>query len=88
MFVLLNTNQFGRRVNAVKAAVLYEVNKPLKIEEFELPETGPDMIRVRLAAAGVCHSDWHVVETFARALIIPWKPGHGKSCLVWWSLPR
>ena len=46
----------------MKGAVLYEINKPLKIEEFEMPQTRPDMIRVGLRAAGVCHSDYHVVK--------------------------
>ena len=41
----------------MKAAVLYEPNTPLRIEEFELPETGPGHLRVRLVASGVCHSD-------------------------------
>ncbi|MFE1171184.1 Zn-dependent alcohol dehydrogenase [Streptomyces sp. NPDC058773] len=41
----------------VRAAVLPAVNAPLQITEIELPEPGPGQIRIRLAAAGVCHSD-------------------------------
>ncbi|MFE7666073.1 Zn-dependent alcohol dehydrogenase [Streptomyces celluloflavus] len=41
----------------VRAAVLPAVNAPLRIAEIELPEPGPGQVRVRLAAAGVCHSD-------------------------------
>ena len=66
----------------MKAAVLYEVNKPLKIEEFELPETGADMIRVRLAAAGVCHSDWHVVKGDWPQHTIPCILGHEGAGVV------
>ena len=40
----------------MKAAVLYEINTPLKIEEFDLPDTGPNQVRVRIVASGVCHS--------------------------------
>ncbi|QKW10633.1 zinc-binding dehydrogenase [Streptomyces sp. NA04227] len=41
----------------VRAAVLPAVGSPLEIAEIELPEPGPGQVRVRLAAAGVCHSD-------------------------------
>ena len=41
----------------VRAAVLPAVGAPLKITEISLPEPGRGQVRVRLAAAGVCHSD-------------------------------
>ncbi|TVL90575.1 zinc-binding dehydrogenase [Streptomyces sp. SAJ15] len=41
----------------VRAAVLPAVNAPLEIAEIELPDPAPGQVRVRLAAAGVCHSD-------------------------------
>ncbi len=41
----------------VRAAVLTAVNAPLVVADIELPEPGPGQVRVRLAAAGVCHSD-------------------------------
>ncbi|MFC7306891.1 Zn-dependent alcohol dehydrogenase [Streptomyces monticola] len=41
----------------VRAAVLPAVNAPLELTEIDLPEPGPGQVRVRLAAAGVCHSD-------------------------------
>jgi len=40
-----------------KAAVLRALDGPLAVEEIELNPTGPGQVRVRLAAAGVCHSD-------------------------------
>ncbi|MGA5508393.1 Zn-dependent alcohol dehydrogenase [Streptomyces umbrinus] len=44
--------------HTVRAAVLPAVGAPLEITEIELPEVpGPGQVRVRLAAAGVCHSD-------------------------------
>ncbi|MFD6174129.1 Zn-dependent alcohol dehydrogenase [Streptomyces coeruleorubidus] len=42
---------------AVRAAVLPAVGSPLEITGIDLPDPGPGQIRVRLAAAGVCHSD-------------------------------
>ncbi|MCP3757546.1 Zn-dependent alcohol dehydrogenase [Streptomyces sp. TBY4] len=41
----------------VRAAILPAVGAPLEIRDIVLPEPGPGQVRVRLAAAGVCHSD-------------------------------
>ncbi|MFD7325099.1 Zn-dependent alcohol dehydrogenase [Streptomyces sp. NPDC059875] len=41
----------------VRAAFLPAVGSPLEITGIRLPEPGPGQVRVRLAAAGVCHSD-------------------------------
>ncbi|KAF4405647.1 MULTISPECIES: zinc-binding dehydrogenase [Streptomyces] len=40
-----------------RAVVLPAVNAPLEISEIELPDPGPGRVRIKLAAAGVCHSD-------------------------------
>ncbi|MGV2383745.1 MAG UNVERIFIED_CONTAM: alcohol dehydrogenase, partial [Thermobifida fusca] len=39
------------------AAVVRAPGEPVRIEEVALPELGPGLVRVRMAAAGVCHSD-------------------------------
>ena len=41
----------------VRAAVLPAVGAPLEIAEIDFPDPGPGQVRIRLAAAGVCHSD-------------------------------
>ncbi|MFF1410782.1 zinc-binding dehydrogenase [Streptomyces sp. NPDC058289] len=41
----------------VRAAILPAVGAPLEIREIVLPDPGPGQVRVRLTAAGVCHSD-------------------------------
>lgn len=41
----------------VRAAVLPAVGSPLEITDIDLPAPGPGQVRVKLAAAGVCHSD-------------------------------
>jgi NDMA-dependent alcohol dehydrogenase len=46
----------------VRAAVLRAVNEPLVLEDLELAPPGPGEVAVRLAASGVCHSDWNVVS--------------------------
>ncbi|WP_426506080.1 Zn-dependent alcohol dehydrogenase [Dactylosporangium sp. McL0621] len=40
-----------------RAAVMRALDGPLAVEDIELNPTGPGQVRVRLAAAGVCHSD-------------------------------
>jgi len=44
----------------IRAAVLDRPGVPVRIEDLELDPPGPGEVRVRMAAAGVCHSDLHV----------------------------
>jgi S-(hydroxymethyl)glutathione dehydrogenase/alcohol dehydrogenase len=46
----------------VKAAVCYEVNKPLVIEDVDLDPPGPDEVKVRLAATAICSSDLKLIS--------------------------
>lgn len=54
----------------IKAAVLnkmgveppYEKSKPLSIEEFELDDPGYGEVLIKIAAAGLCHSDLSVID--------------------------
>jgi S-(hydroxymethyl)glutathione dehydrogenase/alcohol dehydrogenase len=41
----------------VKAAVLSQQGGPLEVREIVLPDPGPGQVRVRVHAAGGCHSD-------------------------------
>jgi Zn-dependent alcohol dehydrogenase len=59
-----------------KAVVLTEPGKPLSVEDLSLAAPGRDEIRVRLEAAGVCHSDLHVYEAGAATLHVPIVLGH------------
>jgi S-(hydroxymethyl)glutathione dehydrogenase/alcohol dehydrogenase len=43
------------------AAVLYEVKKPVVVEDVELLEPGAHEVLVKWTANGVCHSDLHVI---------------------------
>jgi len=43
----------------MRAAVLREIGAPLTLEEVELDEPKAGEVRVRIEAAGVCHSDLH-----------------------------
>lgn len=44
-----------------KTALIYGFNEPIKVEEVELDEPRPDEVLVKMVAAGICHSDWHLV---------------------------
>ncbi len=46
----------------IEAAVLYEVNKPLVIEDVSLPNPGPREELIRTSVASLCHSDLHFME--------------------------
>ena len=45
-----------------RAAVLREVGGPIGIEMVELAAPRAGEVLVKVAAAGVCHSDWHIVS--------------------------
>jgi S-(hydroxymethyl)glutathione dehydrogenase/alcohol dehydrogenase len=51
------------------------VGAPLEIAEIDLPDPGPGRVRVRLAAAGVCHSDLSLSDGTMR-LPVPAVLGH------------
>jgi len=46
----------------MKAAVLYEVNTPLRLEEVTLDDPQDGEILVKMTATGVCHSDLGVIR--------------------------
>ena len=45
----------------MKAAVLYEPNKPMVVETIDLEEPKEGEVLVRIVAAGVCYSDYHIM---------------------------
>jgi S-(hydroxymethyl)glutathione dehydrogenase / alcohol dehydrogenase len=45
-----------------RAAVLREVGGPIQIEMVDLEAPRAGEVLVKVAAAGVCHSDWHIVS--------------------------
>jgi S-(hydroxymethyl)glutathione dehydrogenase/alcohol dehydrogenase len=46
----------------MKAAVLRQIPSSLEIAEIELDTPGPHEVLLKVAAAGVCHSDLHFIE--------------------------
>jgi len=67
----------------MKAAVLYEQglprpyadSRPLKIEEVDLDAPGEGEVLVKVAGAGLCHSDLSTIDN-SRPRTLPTIPGH------------
>ncbi len=65
----------------MRAAVFYETGKPLAVEEIEVDPPKEGEIVVKMAAAGVCHSDYHAI-TGALPTPVPIVLGHEGSGVV------
>ena len=73
-----------------QAAVLYEIgsaqpyksSQPIRIEDVELDPPGPGEVCVKVAAAGLCHSDLSVVNG-ARPRPLPMAIGHEAAGVVY-----
>lgn len=46
----------------MRAAVLQDVHEELQVVDVSLDTPGPHEVLVKMAAAGICHSDWHVMQ--------------------------
>ncbi len=59
----------------IRAAVLHQVGQPFQVETLDLEGPKAGEVLVKVAAAGVCHSDYHLV-TGASKHPLPVVPGH------------
>ncbi|MBS7626084.1 alcohol dehydrogenase catalytic domain-containing protein [Candidatus Bathyarchaeota archaeon] len=46
----------------MKAARFYEVGKPLKIENVDIPRISDSEVLVRVRSCGICHTDLHFID--------------------------
>ena len=65
-----------------KAAVFYDASQPLKVEELTLDEPKAGEVRVKMAYAGLCHSDLHVMDDELPVGMTPMALGHEGSGVV------
>ena len=66
-----------------KAAVLYEINKPLRIEELTLPELKPGQVLVKIAYSGICRSQFNEIKGLkGEDKFLPHTLGHEGSGVV------
>ncbi len=68
-----DVRSFGARMHAM---VLNELRTPLRLTELADPRPGPNEIRVKVSACGVCRTDLHVVDGDLPAGKLPVIPGH------------
>ncbi|WP_250511144.1 zinc-dependent alcohol dehydrogenase family protein [Caballeronia sp. GACF4] len=68
-------------LNAMGTATPYAESKPLRIEEVELAPPGPGEVLIKVAAAGLCHSDLSVING-DRPRPMPMALGHEASGIV------
>src|SRR5512132_335207 len=52
----------GEKGEAMTCELLAEVNKPLQILDLEQEPPKANEVRVQVRAAGVCMSDWHIMN--------------------------
>ena len=65
----------------MKAAICFETDRPVRVEEVSLDPPRRDELRVRIAAAGVCHSDLSVATGVIPAAL-PLVLGHEGAGVV------
>ncbi|HIE30435.1 TPA: hypothetical protein EYP66_24510 [Candidatus Poribacteria bacterium] len=66
----------------MKAAVLYEIGKPLRVEEVPVPEIGPYEVLVETRTCGICRTDLHIYDGVAYVPKLPHIPGHEPAGVV------
>lgn len=66
-----------------KAAVLYEINKPLQIEELTIPDLQSGQVLVKIAYSGVCRSQLNEIQGLkGQDNYLPHTLGHEGSGIV------
>jgi S-(hydroxymethyl)glutathione dehydrogenase / alcohol dehydrogenase len=64
-----------------KGALLWELNSPFRIDEIEIGDPVDDEVQIRVHAAGMCHSDYHLT-TGATPIGLPALGGHEGAGVV------
>ena len=65
----------------MRAARLVEPGTPLEIQDVPVPEVESDQVLVKVAGAGVCHSDLHILD-MAGGITLPRTLGHENTGYV------
>src|ERR1700749_1698011 len=70
------------RLVRTRGAVLFEAPGSYEVTELELDDPRHGELRVRMAAAGLCHSDDHYATGDRPAGTLPWLGGHEGAGIV------
>lgn len=63
----------------MRAARMYGYREPLRIDEVPVPEPGPEEILLKVAACGMCRSDYQLLDGYFKGAFpveFPYIPGH------------
>ncbi|OBJ54599.1 NAD(P)-dependent alcohol dehydrogenase [Mycobacterium sp. 1423905.2] len=63
----------------MRAARMHGYNQPLQIDEVSIPEPGRNQVLIKVAATGMCRSDYQLVDGYFRdglPVDFPFIPGH------------
>lgn len=63
----------------MRAARIHGFNQPLRIDEIPVPTPGPGQVLVKVAATGMCRSDYQLLDGYFRdglPVDLPFTPGH------------
>lgn len=68
----------------MKAVQYREIGRGPEVVEIDVPEPGPGQIRLEVTAAGLCHSDWFIMDLPAEQYIygLPLTLGHEGAGVV------
>ena len=65
-----------------KGALIWEFNQPWSIEEIEIGDPHKDEVKIQMEAAGMCHSDHHLVTGGIPMAGFPVLGGHEGAGIV------
>lgn len=63
----------------MRAARMYGYKQPLRLEDIPVPEIGPDEVLIKVGGAGMCRTDYQLVDGYfaqAKGFEFPLTPGH------------
>jgi propanol-preferring alcohol dehydrogenase len=67
---------------------MHGYNEPLRLEDISVPELSRDEVLVKVAAAGMCRSDYQLVDGYFREglpVSFPMTPGHEVAGWIRWA---
>jgi propanol-preferring alcohol dehydrogenase len=66
-------------MQTMRAARIHRFNQPLEVDEVPVPDAGPNQVLIKVAAAGMCRSDYQLLDGYFRdglPVELPFIPGH------------
>ncbi len=70
----------------MRAVQISKANGPFEVVEREVPSPGPNQVRIKVEACGVCHSDAIVKYALFPGLQLPRIPAtKSRARSTWWA---